>query len=936
MDRRYLKMIYGNPVLVGSFIKIGALTAVYYVNQFFLIMEDFEVTLAEIELFLLKHEKANILVAPVTYYNSESATKENVKYITALLGDYDNYNGIDMKNMDKKEASLSRNAIKEVLVAGELRPSLLICSGNGLHVYYLLDKPLLTAGNVKKIERLQKTFVKQHEEFKGDPAVAVLGHTVRLPGTKNCKDPDNIKDCEIIHIDETAVYDLETLNCDLNVPEVEEQTDERQHSGSLLEAYQALNPSYEHFRQSGLQCEFMKEMARNPAKQTHGLWFHIVNNLVHFGEHGRKLLHIICEKYPGYTFEETEQLYQTTLDKVKNQGFFPTSCNRIAEDGFACPNQCAQKTPAGMMYSYIKKTLNEKPVVTSMNIDTAIRSLLPDVDLIQNLKTVELFIETVINPLPDSIIIKDQYLRSVLTKMGLNKTEHYNPFKKMLKNTAKGKTGNTQVDIAEEVQRETGLRCLSGDFYIYHDGVWEPHTEMVTKKVIKKLGSEFSEKVLNGIIRYLRDNYYLSPEQINQHVKEKMICLKNGMLKIHKDGKVELLAHSPDYFALNRLDISYDPTAKCLKFDRFITECFKNLEPEDRRLTIQAQKEWFGYGIVPGNEMHKMGLLLGLPRTGKGVMLSVYSKLLGQGNISNIPLSELHKPINSIQLLNHLANVSPEFNENERFNEAFIKSATGEDGISGKDHYKKAESFVNQCKLMGSANYLPRYFEKSGALEKRLLLFPFDNQIPDDEQNIELKEELLEELPGILNFAIEGRICLFDRGRFIESPSMLKLKKKAREKNNLVLQWFNDEKRESLLPGQEYEPLKLMIDEFRIYCVEEGIKTVPKRSSIVTELKRIPGLRIEKKSKPNQECVFFEWEKLGVEVAELETTDVKSAASFDLTDEFVLLEDSENTTGDQTPQTEISEQLGTTEQSEIDLRVINLLENKHSDVRAFN
>lgn len=929
MQKIFLETFFNQEVLVGTFIKIGSHNREtgYYNNQFFVIESDFNLTLLAIENYLATKKGCEIYIAPVTYV-SEVGTKDQVNYVLALVVDYDEYESKALKEMSGNDAEIFREKMVEELKIQKFKPSEIVCSGNGLQTYWKLKKPLVVASNTAVIENVQKALAMLRTDFKGDMAAAVLGHTLRLPGTKNFKNPKDVKECTVIWTDETVAYDFEALLCELDVPELVEQADERQYSGSLLEAYRALNPSYDHFRKAGLQCEFMKEMARNPDKQTYSLWFHIVNNLVHFGEHGRKLLHIICEKYPGYTFEETEQLYQTTLEKVTNQGFLPTSCGRIAEDGFECPKICPQKTPAGMMFSHIKKTLTEKPVVTSMNIDTAIKSLLPDADLIENLKAVELFITTVINPLPDSIIIKDQYLRTVLMKMGMNKPEHYNPFKKMLKNTAKGKTGNNQVDIAEEIQRETGLRSLSGDFYTYHESIWEPRTEMITKQVIKKLGSEYSEKVLNGIIRYLRDNYYLSPEQINQHVKEKMICLKNGMLKIHKDGKVELLAHSPDYYALNRLDISYDPTAKCLKFDRFITECFKNLEPEDRRLTIQAQKEWFGYGIVPGNEMHKMGLLLGLPRTGKGVMLSVYSKLLGQGNISNIPLSELHKPINSIQLLNHLANVSPEFNENERFNEAFIKSATGEDGISGKDHYKKAESFVNQCKLTGSANYLPRYFEKSGALEKRLLLFPFDNQIPDDEQNIEIKEALFEELPGILNFAIEGRIRLFNRGRFVESPSMLELKKKAQEKNNLVLQWFNEEKRQSLVPGQEYETLKLMIDDFRMYCEDEGIKTVPKRTSIITELKRIPGLRIEKLSKPDQLCVFFDWEQIGKH--QPSDMDDSKKTNSDPSDEYtspVILKMPEATTNEQPLNTE----------SDNIVRLVNeTLESKCSDMRAFN
>jgi putative DNA primase/helicase len=69
---------------------------------------------------------------------------------------------------------------------------------------------------------------------------------------------------------------------------------------------------------------------------------------------------------------------------------------------------------------------------------------------------------------------------------------------------------------------------------------------------------------------------------------------------------------------------------------------------------------------------------------------------------------------------------------------------------------------------MISTNQLPNFSDKTIGLWRRMLFVPFDKTIPIDQQNPDLIDELVKELPGILNWAIAGLRNLTARGGFIE------------------------------------------------------------------------------------------------------------------------------------------------------------------------
>jgi hypothetical protein len=79
----------------------------------------------------------------------------------------------------------------EAAKAVDPTPSIVVQSGNGLHVYWCLREPLT---DIYEIERKTRALAK---DLKGDTGWAV-GKVLRLPGTHNYKDPNNPSPVQIL------------------------------------------------------------------------------------------------------------------------------------------------------------------------------------------------------------------------------------------------------------------------------------------------------------------------------------------------------------------------------------------------------------------------------------------------------------------------------------------------------------------------------------------------------------------------------------------------------------------------------------------------------------------------------------------------------------------------------------------------------------------
>jgi putative DNA primase/helicase len=90
------------------------------------------------------------------------------------------------------------------------------------------------------------------------------------------------------------------------------------------------------------------------------------------------------------------------------------------------------------------------------------------------------------------------------------------------------------------------------------------------------------------------------------------------------------------------------------------------------------------------------------------------------------------------------------------FNEAVLKKAVGGDMMVARQLYQEEQEFLPQFKIWFAANHKPQVREQTEAFWRRMRLVPFAITIPLAERDKGLLAALKKELPGILNWALEG------------------------------------------------------------------------------------------------------------------------------------------------------------------------------------
>jgi putative DNA primase/helicase len=97
-----------------------------------------------------------------------------------------------------------------------------------------------------------------------------------------------------------------------------------------------------------------------------------------------------------------------------------------------------------------------------------------------------------------------------------------------------------------------------------------------------------------------------------------------------------------------------------------------------------------------------------------------------------------------------------ETEEGKRLAESLMKQLTGEDRIRARKMRQDFFEFVPSHKLILAANHKPVIRGRDLATWRRIKLVPFTITIPDEEKDKQLAAKLKAELPGILNWALDG------------------------------------------------------------------------------------------------------------------------------------------------------------------------------------
>lgn len=266
----------------------------------------------------------------------------------------------------------------------------------------------------------------------------------------------------------------------------------------------------------------------------------------------------------------------------------------------------------------------------------------------------------------------------------------------------------------------------------------------ITKRLIESVGLiwRFSDdKAINTAI--MRD----CTNTISAFNSNNSINLKNGVFNL-TTGAFE--THNPENSLFTYvLDYEYNPTADCPLFKKFIKETACN----DHNMQLVLQ-EIIGYSLSVDVKAEKAFFFYGKGCNGKSILATIINNLVGSEQICAVSLSALSENFGMSAMINKRVNIA---SENEVLpNSERLKSLISCDKINIPIKYKEDWSGVLFTKHIFLMNSLPQTNDLTHGFFRKIMIIPFNNNISPSEIDIRLKDKLLLELSGILNWAYSG------------------------------------------------------------------------------------------------------------------------------------------------------------------------------------
>lgn len=244
-----------------------------------------------------------------------------------------------------------------------------------------------------------------------------------------------------------------------------------------------------------------------------------------------------------------------------------------------------------------------------------------------------------------------------------------------------------------------------------------------------------------------------------------LVPMRNGLLYVPER---RLLPPTPEYFNLSAVPYDYDPDApKPVQWLRFLDDVFEH-DPT----APGALQEMFGYLLLTVTWLHKIFGIFGPARSGKGIILRTLERMVGAVNVAAPTFEQLGYQFGRASLVGKSVAV---------ITDARVTTATRIGGlvetlltISGEDtvqvHRKYKGDWVGRLgvRFVIASNEVPFFPDASMALANRFEPFTTRKSYLG-KQDHGLEARIADEIPGILNWALDGYDRLVERGWF-EGP----------------------------------------------------------------------------------------------------------------------------------------------------------------------
>lgn len=333
----------------------------------------------------------------------------------------------------------------------------------------------------------------------------------------------------------------------------------------------------------------------------------------------------------------------------------------------------------------------------------------------------------------------------------------------------------TELGNAERIVSEYGNVIRHVDdvgWYIWDGKRWKEdrkrEIEKITAKVLRKLfqGEEEDRKWAKACekrsirMNSIKDMVPLVPavrEEFDTHPY--LFNCTNGVLDLKKG---QLLPHDREYMMTKLANVEYDENAQCPNWITFLESIFKDKDGQTDYEVIEFMQKAIGYSLTGDISEQVMFFLYGGGRNGKSTFINIVQSLLGD-YAKQTNSDTFIKKTNDSSINNDIARLASsrfvsavESEDGQKLSESLVKQITGGEKILARFLRQEFFEFEPEFKVFFTTNHKPIIHGIDEGIWRRVKLIPFTVTIPKESIDKKLPEKLSFEMPGILNWAVEG------------------------------------------------------------------------------------------------------------------------------------------------------------------------------------
>ena len=370
--------------------------------------------------------------------------------------------------------------------------------------------------------------------------------------------------------------------------------------------------------------------------------------------------------------------------------------------------------------------------------------------------------------------------------------------------------------FAEYLKRDSHIAKINGRLHIYQDGIYTPSAEAI-------------EKAMVTLIPFLKDAQRKETlKQLNlicdtrQPASPELIAFSNGLYNIRDDSFKEF---TPDVVITNKIPWPYNPAAYNELLDHTLDKIACN-RPEIRALL----EEMIGSTFYRSNTVAggRSFILTGEGANGKSTILVALKTLLGVQNIASLDLKELGDRFKTAELFGKLANIGDDIGDEFIANASVFKKLVTGDRVNVERKGQDPFEFNNYSKFLFSANNIPRIKDKTGAVQRRLVIVPFDAKFTPNDADFRpfIKDELCEQgsMEYLALLGLQGLKRVLGNAQFTTSTRVQGQLDEYEENNNPIIGFIN----EVGLDGIENEATDSVYRRYKEYCIANNFQALSK------------------------------------------------------------------------------------------------------------